>query len=169
MGGLTEGPRDPTHSTPSLLFHCPLSALVPEFRPRGHPTFLFCFPIPILGLSSTSFLTGKPPLFGGKEKLQGQCGKEAARNLKPREQPREGGAASWQLHLGAPDQTLAARGLDRPIEAGEGARRASTATPTPGDGRKPEPTPRPPLNPVLTLKSAAVFSAQPSPGSQSSG
>lgn len=161
MGGLTEGPRDHTRSTPSLLFHCPSLALVPKFGLQGHSAFP--------GLSSTPFLTGKPPQSGGKEKLQGQCGKEAARNLKPRQQPGEGAAASWQPRLGAPDRTLAARGLDGPVVAGEGAPRTSTATPTPGDGRKPELTPGPPFNPVLTLKSAAVFSAQPSPGSQSSG
>ena len=155
------------HPQPPL--HCPLLALMPKFGPWGHSAFLACFPIPIPHPSSTSFLTGKPLLSGEKEKLQGQCRKEAERNLKPRQQPGEGEAASWQLHLGAPDRTRAARGLDGPVVAGEGAPRASTAMPTPGDGRKPEPAPGPPFNPVLTLKSAAVFSAQPSPGSQSSG
>lgn len=55
------------------------------------------------------FLGCQQPLPRGKEKLQGQCG----RNPKPGEQPGEGGGASWQrTPFQTPDPVLGARARD---------------------------------------------------------
>lgn len=55
------------------------------------------------------FLSCQQPLPRGKEKLQGQCG----RNPKPGEQPGEEGGASWQrTPLQTPDPVLGARARD---------------------------------------------------------
>lgn len=88
----------------------------------GPPAFLTCSPCISgpqgLAFSSASqslslapepfFLSWQQPLPRGKEKLQGQCG----RNLKPREQPGEGGGASWQAVFPTPDPVLGARARD---------------------------------------------------------
>lgn len=84
--------KGPLEWPPGLLIHSSLSAE----GPQEHSTFFSCFPIPVPGPSSISFSTGNSPS-EGKEKLQGQCRREAVRNVKPREQPGEGGGASWQV------------------------------------------------------------------------
>lgn len=78
------------------------------------------------------FLSWQQPLPWGKEKLQGQCG----RNLKPREQPGEGGGASWQKALRTPDPSWEPglgmcwyRGkLGSPVRWGKGAKATSLRT-----------------------------------------
>lgn len=63
--------------------------------PQDHSPFVSCSPIPVPGPSSISFSTGNRPCLEGRKSCKVSAG-EAVRNLKPREQPGEGGGASWQ-------------------------------------------------------------------------
>lgn len=110
--------KGPLQWPPSLP---PLPALTPKSRGATGPFYF------LLLLSNSCpwpfehfFLKLQSALSGGKEKLQGQCRRQAARNVRPREQPGEGGAASWQARVRAPDPS-GSQGSGRAQHSREGA------------------------------------------------
>lgn len=99
----TGGPRDPSLLLPSsfLCAHPISRATTGPFRS-------------LLLLSKSCpcpfkhfFLNWQPPQSGGKEKLQGQCGRQAARTARPREEPGGVGGGSGRQLAGCISELLA--------------------------------------------------------------